>query len=364
MSSSRENIILKKVLYIAHIGATQDGRTHRLLDTLKRITDVYYLAPDANPNEEHQYILDKPVCFILADRIVRDNSIDIVFADNRMACMETLYLIFKRRNILVIQDSRELYMIESRNSLKSNIGTMVERILMRKADYVICANRYRADYIENHISLKNKPIVYENIRKLGTDLLNDEYIKKYRWLLNMNKPIVISTSGATVERTNDRLVREFAQFDDNMVLLLVGGEPAKDKKIIEAIIREKNLKNVFILGRVSQGELQFLISHSFIGIVNYGNFDINNKYCASGKIYEFLYEGIPVVTTSNAPLSDMCNKFGIGVATEKYTDGILEVNEHYEKYREKVKLFTQKDWIEENDNRLLSILSKIVEGAK
>lgn len=352
-----------KILYIAHIGATKDGRTSRLLKTMKTMAEVYYLAPDSDETDDHNFKLDKMFCLSLANKLVRYYKIEIIFADNRMSCIEALYLKFRNRKIRVIQDSRELYMIDKGNSIKSNFGTIIERMLMKRADYVICANEFRAEYVRKNIKLKNKPIVYENIRRLVSDASKKtDFEQKYKWLFEKNKPIVISTSGGLVERTNDKLVREFVAFDNKMILLLVGGETQEDNRVINAIIKEKKLNDVYILGRVSQNELQFLVSRSYIGIVNYGNYDFNNIYCASGKIYEFLYEGIPVVATSNPPLKDMCEKYGIGVSTDNYFDGIRRLCDNYSDYRKNVELFIQRDRIEENDKTLLDNMKMMLEN--
>ena len=62
-----------KILYIAHIGATKDGRTNWLLNTLRTIAEVYYLAPDVDNINDHNYKLDKTFCFSLANKLVRMN---------------------------------------------------------------------------------------------------------------------------------------------------------------------------------------------------------------------------------------------------------------------------------------------------
>ena len=69
---------------------------------------------------------------------------------------------------------------------------------------------------------------------------------------------------------------------------------------------------------MDQDHLKYFIENSQVGMVTYHQHDLNNKYCASGKIYEFLFEGKPVVTSTNPPLADFCGKYGIGIAEDNY----------------------------------------------
>ena len=48
---------------------------------------------------------------------------------------------------------------------------------------------------------------------------------------------------------------------------------------------------------MDQDHLKYFIENSQVGMVTYHQHDLNNKYCASGKIYEFLFEGKPDART-------------------------------------------------------------------
>ena len=115
-----------------------------------------------------------------------------------------------------------------------------------------------------------------------------------------------------------------------------------------------------IPGLLTHTELKYLISQSHIGIVNYGQTDTNSKYCASGKLYEFLYEGIPVVTTSNSPLKRICDEEKIGVVDDRFADGINEVLRNYEFYKERVKAYTERVTVEDNNRKLICEIENIL----
>ena len=114
------------------------------------------------------------------------------------------------------------------------------------------------------------------------------------------------------------------------------------------------MSNVELIGRLTQTELKYLISKCQIGIVNYGQYDTNNKYCASGKIYEFIYEGLPVVTTTNPTLKKLCDQEKIGYADDKYAEGINRIIENYNEYKMNVKRFASNNTIYDNDKKLIN----------
>ena len=114
--------------------------------------------------------------------------------------------------------------------------------------------------------------------------------------------------------------------------------------------------------KIISDELKYLLSISHIGIVNYGKYDTNNRFCASGKIYEYLFEGIPVVTTENEPLVDFCKNNHVGIADDQYINGIKKILESYEKYIENVSKYKEYDVMENNEKLLKKILFRLSKG--
>lgn len=141
---------------------------------------------------------------------------------------------------------------------------------------------------------------------------------------------------------------------------MAGGNNPEEEETIRALSALDTKNEVTILGLLTHTELKYLISQSHIGIVNYGQADTNNKYCASGKLFEFLYEGIPVVTTSNPPLKRICEEQKIGVVDDQFADGINEVLRNYVFYKERVKAYTERVTVEDNNRELISEIENIL----
>ena len=77
-------------------------------------------------------------------------------------------------------------------------------------------------------------------------------------------------------------------------------------------------------------------------------------------MFELLYEGIPVVTTSNPPLKRICEEQKIGVVDDQFADGINEVLRNYGFYKERVKAYTERVTVEDNNRKLVSEIKNIL----
>ena len=287
-------------------------------------------------------------------------NIDVVFADNRKATVPALRIKKKHPGVRIIQDARELYLRSEMTSFTSRVGCIFEEKLYKKADVIIAANDYRARRMQQEYALQKKPLVYENLRRLtySPDADPAQLAQRFGDLLTGDGWRIISTSGCSLQRTNDKLVEAMAKVKRPCTLFLVGGSTAQEKAAIEALIRANDLHCVHILGQLGQNELKYLIDHCHIGIVNYGQYDSNNMYCASGKLYEFLYEGKPVVTTTNPPLLDLCRAWGVGEASDTYADAIDKVTGSYDDYCRRVQQAVQSMCIEDNNQKLVEQLKQ------
>jgi len=343
-----DSVKLKRILFISYSDVRYDGRMRELRKVAERLGKVYSISEYDTEENVNYFSLNKInkkgiLAFTcLALRVgEKIKNIDILFVDNRMSCITGLFLCKIFKEVKVIQDIRELYLFSERKSLKSKLGCIIEQNMIKKADIIISANKYRSKFMKNYYHLRNEPLVFENVRRLeysDKDSISD-YEIKYTEIIKKDRIRVISTSGCDVKRTNDLLVKSMNKVGNKIDLLIIGGSNKKDKEYINYIIKKNNLKNVFILDKVPEGELKYLISKCHIGIVNYGQYDINNKLCASGKIFEFLYEGIPVVTTDNMPLKNFCNSYGVGFSGNNYEKGIMHVIENYAWYKNNIEMF-------------------------
>jgi glycosyltransferase involved in cell wall biosynthesis len=356
------------ILFLSYGRFEYDGRQRELIKICKQLGKTHYFTctePDFVPSEpEHICFRDtsRTAYFAFIRRAVRLfeelGNIDVVFADNRKATVPALRIKKKHPDVRIIQDARELYLRSEMTTFSGRMGCFFEERLYKKADIIVAANEYRAKRMQVEYHLAEKPLVYENLRRLAYSPQADMKKLSVRFgeLLSGEEYKIISTSGCSVQRTNDKLVETLPRLQYPYKLFLVGDSAPQDREAIDKIVAENGISGVYILGRLGQDELKYLIDHSHIGIVNYGQYDTNNIYCASGKLYEFLYEGKPVVTTTNPPLADICAQLGVGEASDDYAQALNRVMDDYEGYCSRVQQAVKNMSIEENNDLLVTAL--------
>lgn len=361
-----------KIIIISYGLREYDGRLHEIIKSCKNVGDTQVICLSTSrkdnsidKNEYYVYQNNRKYLgfslylsfFIAAIRMIikESKSLPIIFIDNFYSAPIGMLIKFLWPKLFIIQDCRELYFKENMPGL-GKIFCFFEEKLMKKANLVFCANKYRSNIMKEKFSLDVSPSVYDNVRFL-TKTTNISYLdEKYNYLFK-RKWSIISTGGYSIGRRTDKLISEFMKLDScDFELLILGSGPTEDRKKIENMIGSAS--NIYLLGKVDINELAYFVSKSSIGVVSYNQNDLNNEYCSSGKLYEYLGEGIPVVTTENLPLKEFCDINKIGISNNQFQIGILEVTQNYDVYKKSVEKFMNKFDLESNNKSMEVAIKK------
>lgn len=350
-----------RILLISYDHWKYDGRVRELIKTAKELGEVWYITrrSDGEEPQEERHILYTDhgypnfirFCCAQAKKLGR---MDMIFIDNRKGILPGYLAKHISRASYVVQDCRELYDLKSAAGIPGKIGCIVEKIFTRHSDVVIAANPFRARIMVKMFGLKKTPLNYENIRRLEyTDDSRRQRVEdECKGFFQKEKFRIISTAGCDMSRTTGKLLEAMKELGDDYELLLVGENDEEDEILAEAVIRELRLDNVKILPRMDQDHLKYFIGNCQIGFVAYHQRDLNNKYCASGKIFEFLYEGKPVLTSTNPPLREFCEKYGVGIASDEYASAVGKLAGDYESFAKQVDGFISRVYVEKNNRKL------------
>ena len=332
-----------KIVILSASDINFDGRLRELIYTFEMIGNTYYVSANktgekfSERNIVHKYKNFNLLKFykFCYSQIKKIKDIDVIVADNRKAIIPSLILkkLFKIK--LSIYDSRELYVISDVKHLKGKVGCIIEKMLNNKFDIIISANKERADIMRKSYRLKETPIVFENIREIKNYNKSDKDFGSWENIFNEYKYNFISTAGCDISRLTDKFVNAIGE-QKNCSLFLIGSEENQDKEKIEKIIDDNNFKNIFIIGKLKPEELAFFLEKSQIGIVSYHQEDLNNKYCASGKIYEYLFSDLVILSTTNPPLKNFCDEYQVGVSDDNIREGIINLIDNYDFYKKNV----------------------------
>lgn len=360
------------VFFISYGIYEYDGRLRELIKISKKLGEVQYITKaifqDTKQEERHHIMTNNGVfgylkfIFYSIFKGLKIKEIDILFVDNRKAIIPALILKLIKKPKYIIQDVRELYVINEVKHISGKVGCILEKKLIKKADIIICANKYRAEIMKSYYGLSSYPLVYDNIRALSYSgkFTMEELEKKYRHYFTRPTIRIVSTSGCSISRTNDKLVNAMIDLGKEFELFLIGGGSEEEIYKIKNIIEKNKLDNVHLIDKLEMDELKYFLNNCHIGIVNYHKQDMNNKYCASGKVYEYIFEGLPIVTTENKPLVDICDVYKIGLADDNYVEGIKEVTKRYDYYTENVKIYIDKLSVRKSNLKLVEDIKKLI----
>lgn len=334
-----------------------DGRSIELINSLNKVGKTIKLGitrdeKKVNYDTDSKYLFIgnkkylslinyiKFTFFSISTYFKHRKEIDVLFVDNFLSSIPAMILIMIFRPKVVIQDRRELYFSKEMKNNSGKIMCYLEEKISKKANLVIVANKFRQKILDSFFEGKVSLFTYENIRFLPKNENKfDYYEKKYQNIFKDDSRTLISTGGISFQRMVDKLISDFEKVKTPVKLILVGGGPKDDVNRLKKLINKgQKSMDIYLIDKVSMDELRFLIKKSDVGIVNYHQKDLNNLYCASGKVYEYLEEGKPIITTENIPLKEFCEVHEVGIASNDFNKSIDLIFKDYSKFQKNVYL--------------------------
>ena len=303
------------------------GRCQMILDCLPITAQIISKRPET-------YLI--LYIFRLVKSIFSSRKIIVL---NRRSCffITILYpLILIRRlksGLDLVYDMWEFYTFKEHTSVKSRVGTLFETFVVKRADNVIVCNKYRMRLVKLFYSVDNISVI-ENFRILPSclDYIDDNIKEKFLYLKDDASHFLI-TNGFSSERNDQSLLDCFSGRKD-VTLTFIGSSTQSDRLLLEALRHDFYFTNIHFVESVPYKVLAKVIALFDFGVVNYSVRNLNNKYCASGKIYEFLALGLPVITSNNPSLRSMVSKRACGLSTSDFKGSLPYFLSNHTLYKE------------------------------
>ena len=127
----------------------------------------------------------------------------------------------------------------------------------------------------------------------------------------MEQKIVIYVGAFLEGRCIEDFIKIFSKlYEKNLCLVLIGYGDLLEK----VKLAQKKYNNIFYHKAVSLDKLVNIISSADLGIAYVVNGSINDDYCLPNKFFEYIYSGIPVISSKSPDMEYYIEKFNIGIA--------------------------------------------------
>lgn len=309
-----------------------DGRAQRLLEVLKPLGDIFVIDVESQQASEdirtplRRKLINMPDSMGKVRRHLRFWRIvlaEIIRNRPQVIISANFFSIFPGQIGAILTGSRFIYDAYEliipepggKMSWRDRFWYWMERLVIRYADLVIAANEERAQLMQVHYSLKHTPVVMRNIPPMRniSEEERETTLTHYPEIVRRHSKerLVLYQGNVDLSRGIDRFVRALAHLGTEYRLIIVGGGP--DSKHLKAIGEPFEREDRFvILGRVPHCQLSAITTMADVGIVTYPYQGLNNIYCASNKLFEYIQAGLPVVATNQPPLRRLVESYGIG----------------------------------------------------
>ena len=261
----------------------------------------------------------------------------LIFTDPIVFMMVYIgHFLFIKRFPRMIFISLEMYEFQ-RDSIgffsriRNKVFELSHRFSLKRTD-VIFPNKARSDFYKRKFQslnllgiLENSPSkqsidICEDIKKIPREKVIDDLLNQEEQLKILGKNIYVYSGAFNLtNRSLDTIFKAFKNVEHS-VLIIAG----RDNDAV--FTRPNRFKNVIYLGERTHLDVFKLYRISNYGIAFYSNENMNTKYAAPVKIYEYKLFGLGVICNDNIGVKSIWNHSISYYNNEKELVGIINNN--------------------------------------
>lgn len=224
-------------------------------------------------------------------------------------------LIARLKKTPLVYDSHEYYTgvpeLESRPTVQK-VWKRIERFCIPKLQYCITVNHSIAGLYEKEYGIPFK--VVRNVPEA-----NFSIEKKTRAALGLpedKKIIILQGAGININRGAEELV-ESMQYLPGYYLLIIGGGDVFGS--LQSIANKCGVNDrVKLMGKMPRAQLMSYTAAADLGVTLDKPNSTNYLYSLPNKIFDYIYAGIPVLSTNLPELHKVIEQYDIGVFTPSH----------------------------------------------
>ena len=240
-----------------------------------------------------------------------------------------------------VYDAHELYLPEKNLpfGLRNYFFHIWEKMIIKKVTVLIAAQTERANIMKTFYHLKQAPIVVRNISKLpDADKVSNPEIERVCEEFFKKPGITVGYAGVIdLSRGLEELLKAVDSLKGTHKVFLVGN--GADSQILREKAAEYNRTDILQIDALPYDQLSAVMKRCDIGFVYYPTDTLNNKYCASNKIYEYASIGIPMASNDNPTVKGILEKWAIGASGNDLAEVIQKVSGNLDIYKNNILTF-------------------------
>lgn len=339
---------MKKVVFVLTENIKFDGRVQKEINTLQKhnikvelIVDRF-VDDDINNYNFNIHVLNginikgnnfvanfiRNVSFnIKAAKLIRKINPDYVHCNDLNTLLSGV--LSKKKNE-VIYDAHELY-VEKKTGPSKYLWRLIEYVLIPRVNRIIVPEKNRIQYLKGKYGEKKRFYLVENFPEKMAKYESNFFYEKYK-VPRGNK--ILSYIGIISEERGIENVLKAISMTEGIIFVCVGPISNNYLSKLKGIIANLNIEEkVFIKPPIKNSDVIHATHSSDIGMVFYKNTNLNNYYCASNKLYEYITCSVPVLTNDYPGLIEVVNKVKCGInlsslSTEELVKGLNFIKEN------------------------------------
>ena len=213
----------------------------------------------------------------------------------------------------LIFDAHEL-MPESMGGYKERVWGFIEKRCIESCDYILMPEKNRITYFQKKYPNSPEPLLLENFPRKSEIPTGEVNLFRKVYPIEKWQRIILYTGILGPARYLEELIESMTLCHDEFVLIILGRAFKGYDKILSQKIKKLDLtKKIFLHEPVPHSDILRHMASCDIGTAFYRNTNLNNYYCASNKVYEYIALSKAVLTNNYPGLLEAVESFGQGV---------------------------------------------------
>lgn len=237
----------------------------------------------------------------------------IIFAED-IYTLPFAIILGKLKRAAIYYDSRELFghLAGLKNKkIKQTFWRWIEKLFIKKADFVIVTGKMDEDFFKEKYKLKNTIVVRNLPRYYKTPVHFDVHLNLK---LDKSKKIILYQGVLLKGRGIEKVFNALKELPDCVFIIAGSGE---FEEYYKKLASEMGLaEQVLFFGKLTQEELPKLTASADIGVALIENLSLSYYYALPNKLFEYIMAEVPVIVSNLPQMNEIIEKYDVGISVD------------------------------------------------